>query len=87
VVVAEEGVAVADWEVAHPADSPRTAQTSAAAAIHRPLPLDRNRVTPCLRACSGVVAEAAESGEGVSWGLACSWLLIVRSSDVAELFD
>jgi hypothetical protein len=78
--------------VAQPADSPITAHTTAAAAIHRPLPLDRNRDTPC-RGCSAVVAESdksgefGESGEDASWEVAGSWLFIMDSSDVACFAD
>jgi hypothetical protein len=60
---AEEDVAVAEGDAAQPAESPITADISAAATIHPLLLFDSNRPTPDRRACLAMVTEADESGE------------------------
>jgi len=59
----EGDVAVAEGDVAQPAESPITPHMSAAAAIHPLLLFDSNRRTLGRRAWLAMVAEADESGE------------------------
>jgi hypothetical protein len=66
--VAEGDVPVAEGDVAQPAESPITADVSAAATIHPLFLFDSNRRTLGGRACLAMVPEADESGEGAGGG-------------------
>jgi hypothetical protein len=63
-------VAVAEGDVAQPAESPITAHINAAALIHPLLLFDSNRRTLGQVACLAMVIEADQSGEDAGGGAA-----------------